>query len=66
MNPYIGYASGGEGGARRRSSTGKPIREVVLEQGLLPADELDRILDPRAMTEPGIPGKGFTPTGGGG
>ena len=33
---------------------------------LLPEDELDRILDPRAMTEPGIPGKGFTPVGGGG
>ena len=31
-----------------------------------PADELDRILDPRTMTEPGIPGKGAQPVSGGG
>jgi len=30
---------------------------VVLEQGLLAAEELDAILDARRMTEPGIPGQ---------
>jgi aspartate ammonia-lyase len=65
LNPYIGYAAAAKV-VQEALRSGKAIREVVLEQGLLPADELDRILDPRAMTEPGIPGKGFTPTGGGG
>jgi aspartate ammonia-lyase len=65
LNPYIGYAAAAKV-VQEALGTGKPIRQVVLEHGLLPADELDRILDPRAMTEPGIPGKGFTPTGGGG
>jgi aspartate ammonia-lyase len=64
LNPYIGYAAAAKV-VQEAMRSGKPIRQVVLDQGLLPADELDRILDPRAMTEPGIPGQGFTPTGGG-
>ena len=35
----------------------KTVREVVREKNLLGAEELERILDPRPMTEPGIPGK---------
>jgi fumarate hydratase class II len=35
---------------------------VVVEKGLLPADEVDQLLDVRAMTEGGIQGAG----GGGG
>ena len=65
LNPYIGYAAAA-GVVKEALKTGKPIREVVLAQGLLPAEELDRILDPRTMTEPGIPGKGAQPVSGGG
>ncbi|MGZ8463709.1 MAG: hypothetical protein ACXWWT_12835, partial [Candidatus Deferrimicrobiaceae bacterium] len=28
---------------------GKTIRALLLEKGVLPADEIDRILDPRTM-----------------
>ncbi len=64
LNPYIGYANAATV-VKEALKTGKPIRQIVLEQGLLPAEELDRILDPRNMTEPGIPGKDATPAGGG-
>lgn len=56
LNPYIGYSAAAKV-AQENSRTGKPMRQIVLEMGLLPADELDRILDPVAMTEPGIAGK---------
>ncbi len=64
LNPYIGYAAAATV-VKEALKTGKPIRDVVIEQGLLPAEEVDRILDPRTMTEPGIPGKGARAVGGG-
>jgi len=47
---------------RRGSDTGAtvpavPIRDLVLERGLMKAAELDRILSAEAMTRPGIAGK---------
>ena len=38
-------------------STGRPIRELVRERGLLPDDQLDAILSAEAMTSPGVPGQ---------
>ncbi|MFW6205612.1 MAG: class II fumarate hydratase, partial [Gemmatimonadota bacterium] len=35
---------------------GRTVRELAKERGVLPDEELDRVLDPRSMTEPGIPG----------
>ncbi len=64
LNPYIGYAAAASV-VKEALKSGKPIRDVVIEQGLLPADEVDRILDPRTMTEPGIPGQGARAVGGG-
>lgn len=34
--------------------TGKIVRELVLEENLIKADELDEILDAYAMTEPEV------------
>jgi len=51
LNPTIGYLAAAQV-AKESLATGRPLRDVVLEKGLLSADELDRILDPRAMTEP--------------
>jgi len=51
LNPYIGYLAAAEV-AKEALATGRSIREVVIEKGLLEAEELDRILDPKAMTEP--------------
>ncbi len=56
LNPYIGYSAAAKV-AQENFKTGKPMRDIVLEMGLLSAEDLDRILDPVAMTEPGIPGK---------
>lgn len=56
LNAYIGYNAAAKV-AQENFRTGRPIRDIVLEMGLLSAEDLDRILDPVAMTEPGIPGR---------
>jgi aspartate ammonia-lyase len=56
LNAHIGYSAAAKV-AQENSRTGKPIRQIVLEMGILSEEELDRILDPVAMTEPGVPGK---------
>jgi aspartate ammonia-lyase len=38
--------------------TGRSIRELVLEQGLMTAEELDTALDVVAMTKGGVPATG--------
>jgi aspartate ammonia-lyase len=55
LNPYIGYARTAEI-AKESVKTGKPIRELVLERGLLDATQLDRILSVEATTQPGVVG----------
>ena len=42
--------------AKSSVETGRPIRELVLERGLLDKDRLDAILSPEAMTRGGIVG----------
>jgi len=56
LSPYIGYAATADI-AKASVATGRPVRELVRERGLIPDDELDRILSPEAMTTPGIPGQ---------
>jgi aspartate ammonia-lyase len=56
LNPYIGYSAAAKV-TQEAYRTGKPIRQVVKEMGILSDEELERVLDPVAMTEPGIPGK---------
>lgn len=51
--PHIGYEKSAEL-AREAYTTGKPIREIILEQGILSKKELNHILSPRQMTRPGI------------
>ena len=55
LSPYIGYEQTAEI-AKESVRTGKPIRQIVLERGLLDAKELDRILSVEEMTRPGIAG----------
>ena len=52
LNPHIGYDAAAAV-AKEASSTGKTLREVVLEKGLMKAGELDRALEPLRMTRPG-------------
>jgi aspartate ammonia-lyase len=60
LSPYIGYAKTAEI-AKASVKTGKPIRELVLEAGLMEARQLDRVLSAEAMTRPGIAGGGAKP-----
>ncbi|CAN5477578.1 aspartate ammonia-lyase [soil metagenome] len=55
LAPYIGYALAAAI-AKEAVATGKTIRELVLEKGVFPEDELDQILDPHELTEPGVAG----------
>ncbi len=54
LSPLIGYASAAEV-ARESVRTGKPVLAIVKERRLLDDAALDRVLDPLAMTGPGIP-----------
>jgi aspartate ammonia-lyase len=56
LNRHIGYAAAAEV-AKESMRTGKSIYQIVVDRNLLDPEQLRRILDPRAMTEPGIPGK---------
>ena len=51
--PVIGYDKAAEI-AKRSLKEDRTLRELILEEGLVDADELDAILDFRAMTEPGL------------
>src|SRR5690349_20652168 len=57
LSPYIGYAATAEI-AKESVKTGKPVRELVLERGLLDKNRLDEILSADAMTRGGIAGAG--------
>jgi fumarate hydratase class II len=52
LNPVIGYARGAEV-AKEAMASGRTVKEIVVERGYLIAEEADRILDARAMTEGG-------------
>ena len=53
LNPHIGYLAAAEI-AKEYIKSGKPIRELVFEKGLLTREQLDKVFDLRGMTEPGI------------
>jgi len=55
LAPYIGYALAAAI-AKEAVATGKTIRELVLDKGIFTREELDVILDPHELTEPGVAG----------
>jgi aspartate ammonia-lyase len=61
LSPYIGYAMTAEI-AKASVATGRSVRDLVLERGLLPAEDLERILSVDEMTRPGIPGQSGQPS----
>lgn len=50
LNSHIGYDAG-SAAAKEASASGRSVREVVLERGLMTAEELDVALDLKKMTE---------------
>ena len=53
LAPVIGYDAAADV-AKEAARTGRTVREVAREKTELSPEELDRILDPAAMTEPGL------------
>ena len=53
--PYIGYDKSAEL-AHKAQQTGQTIMEVALVETDLSKQELQKILDPESMTEPGVSG----------
>lgn len=53
LNPVIGYELGAKI-AKQAYAQGRSLKEVALELTSLTAEELDRLLDPRQLTEGGI------------
>jgi aspartate ammonia-lyase len=56
LSPYIGYAETADI-AKEAVRTGRSIRELVLERGLLDQERIDEILSVDAMTRGGIAGE---------
>lgn len=54
--PHVGYQPAADI-AKKALATGQSVRELILEEGLLTEEELDRIMNPISLTEPGISGK---------
>ncbi|MFJ7954047.1 aspartate ammonia-lyase [Lysinibacillus sp. NPDC096418] len=55
VNPHIGYEIAARI-AREAILSGRSIRDLCIEEGVLTAEQLDLILDPYEMTHPGIAG----------
>ncbi|AFM43164.1 aspartate ammonia-lyase [Desulfosporosinus acidiphilus SJ4] len=55
INPHVGYEVA-SGVAKEAIMSGRPVRDIVLEKGVLTSEELDLILHPYEMTKPGIAG----------
>jgi aspartate ammonia-lyase len=56
LAPRIGYAEAAQL-AKEAVERNMTVRELVAEKAILPPEELDAILDLRAMTDPGVPGQ---------
>ncbi len=54
--PYVGYEKAAQV-AKEALRTGKAVKAIILEQGLMGEEQADQVLDPYTMTEPGILGK---------
>jgi len=56
MTDYIGYEAAARI-AKQAHEERRTIREVALEQEVMSEAELDKVLDVKPMTEPGVPGR---------
>ena len=53
--PHVGYENASVL-AKEAYETGRSIREIILEKGLLSEEDMNYILSPAEMTRPGIAG----------
>jgi aspartate ammonia-lyase len=59
LAPRIGYAEAAKL-AKEAVASGLTVKELVMKKKLLEPQELEEVLDLRAMTEPGVPGEAAT------
>jgi aspartate ammonia-lyase len=64
LMPHIGYARAAEI-SKKSVQEGILIRDLVKRDGILPAEQVDDVLDLRKMTEIGVPGGAHTVSAGG-
>ena len=61
LAPYLGYALAADI-SKQAVRESRTIREIVIERGIFTAEELDELLAPHELTEPGVAGGfRFTP-----
>ncbi len=63
LAPKIGYAEAAKL-AKEAVSTGLTVKQLLEKKKILPKEELEQVLDLRAMTEIGVPGGKGIPAGG--
>ncbi len=56
INPHVGYEKAAYI-AKKALNENKSVQEIILDEGILSEEELNKILDPYEMTEPGIAGR---------
>ena len=61
LNPIIGYKAASKI-AKMALNTGRTVRELVLEEGLMDEKWLDLVLAPERMTRPGTAGREHKPS----
>lgn len=54
--PHVGYQKAADI-AKEAIKTGESVRRLIIQDGVLTEEELQKILDPMNLTEPGISGK---------
>ena len=56
ISPYVGYNKA-SAYAKEAIHTGVYVKDLILKEKLFSKEDLEQILDPYSMTEPGISGK---------
>ena len=56
LAPHLGYQRSADI-AKKALKTGRAVRDIILEEKILTEEEMNKILDPVNMTEPGISGQ---------
>lgn len=51
--PHVGYQKAADL-AKLAIRTGEPVRKLILDSNLMTPEQVDAVLDPFAMTEPGV------------
>ena len=54
--PHVGYQPAADL-AKKALATGESVKDLIIKEGLMTEEELEKVLNPISLTEPGISGK---------